>query len=357
MRLAALLLVGAITGAACSSTSTSSPSTAAVTTVAPTTVVTSTAPAATDATAEPATTEPAPTTEPPTTDAPTTTEPATTEPAATDAPTTSSTVAEPPDPTRPYTVFVPTTYDAGTPEPLVLLLHGYSASGDLQEGYFQLQAQAESRGFLYVHPDGTKNALGNQFWNATDACCGFGVSQVDDSAYLIDIIHQVEADYNVDRKRVYLVGHSNGGFMSYRMACDHADEIAAIVSLAGATWEDTTKCTPSEPVSVLEVHGTGDHTIAYDGGQNLGHTFPSAPTTVATWATYDGCTPTPVDGTDTLDLVSSIDGNETTEQSFAGCPPGIDVNLWTMAGAPHIPPLTANFAPDIIDFLFAHPKP
>ena len=255
---------------------------------------------------------------------------------------------------RPYNVFVPSGYNAATPAPLVILLHGYGVSGDIQELYLRLQPQAEARGFLYVHPDGTKNALDQRAWNATDACCEFTKS-IDDSAYITSIIDQVSATYNVDQARVYLVGHSNGGFMSYRMACDHADRIAAIVSLAGATFLDASQCTPSEPVSVLQIHGTADGTIHYDGGSNPLGDYPSASETVSDWATYNGCTST-TKSLGAADLGAILDGDETTKEGFTGCPVDGDVELWTMADSSHIPQLTDNFAVDIIDWLYAHPK-
>jgi polyhydroxybutyrate depolymerase len=259
-------------------------------------------------------------------------------------------------------VFVPSSYDAATPTPLVILLHGFTASGDIQEAYFQLEPLAEERGFLYVHPDGTVGVLGNRFWNATPACCDFLRSGVDDSTYLTSIIDQVSATYNVDPKRIFFAGHSNGGFMSYRMACDHADRVAAIASLAGATFEDTAACNPSEPVSVMEVHGTADQTIEYTGGRYFGGTYPSAPQTVATWAGYDGCATTPTPRDDTADIDNSIPGNETTIETFDGCPAGIDVELWTIRDGPHIPAIvgddgTRTLSEAMIDFLFAHPKP
>ena len=330
-----LLVAAALAGAACSSnTATTTP------TVPVPTVPVDTEPATTDpATTEPATTEPA------------TTEPATTEPATTESATTDGSVLT----DRPFQVFVPTSYETTTPAPLVLLLHGYSASGAIQEAYFNVQPLAEQRGFLYVHPDGTKDALGNQFWKATNACCGFA-STVDDSAYLLSVIHQVERDYNVDRKRIFLIGHSNGGFMSYRMACDHADTIAAIVSLAGATFADTSKCSPSEPVSVLQVHGTSDRTIQYDGGDILGETYPGAATTAATWAGYDRCGASPTTSAESLDVAAQIDGAETSVATFSGCPTGIDVELWAVAGGSHVPALSATFTADAIDFLLSHPK-
>ncbi|MFZ4720742.1 MAG: alpha/beta hydrolase family esterase [Ilumatobacteraceae bacterium] len=277
--------------------------------------------------------------------------------------TTTADTAAPPDPSRPYDVFTPSGYDAATPTPLVILLHGYGASGVIQEGYFGVQALAEEKGFLYVHPDGTKNVAGDQFWNATDACCGFR-SDVDDVAYLTGIIDAVAQQWNVDPKRVFLMGHSNGGFMSYRMACDVSDRIAAIASLAGATFDDPTACTPKEPVSVLQVHGTADGTIGYEGGTIpiVNRTYPGAATTVATWAGYNDCAATPTDTGDSFDFAPDLPGNETTSQRFDGCPDGIDVELWSIAGGSHIPGITfadgsRPMTAAMVDFLLAHPKP
>ncbi len=266
----------------------------------------------------------------------------------------SSTIAPVAFADRPYNVFVPSTYDSGTPAPLVILLHGFSAWGELQEAYFQLQPQAETRGFLYVHPDGLINSISKHFWNATDACCD-DTQSVDDSGYLTFIIDEVSAAYNVDQTRIYLVGHSNGGFMSYRMACDHADRIAAIVSLAGATWLDATKCAPSEPVNILQLHGTADQTIQYDGGRTLLAKYPSAETTVETWSTYNGCTGGH-ESLGTIDIANNIEGVETTKEGFTGCPVDGAVELWTIEGGPHIPGLQTTFAADIVDWLYAHPN-
>jgi polyhydroxybutyrate depolymerase len=258
---------------------------------------------------------------------------------------------------RPYDVFVPTSYSDATAMPLVLLLHGHGVNGDIQEAFFQFQALAETRGFLYVHPDGTIGTDGDPYWNATDGCCSRGHGEADDVNYLMAIIEQVSAKYNVDPKRIYLAGHSNGGFMSYRMACDNADTIAAVVSLAGATWNDPADCSPSEPVSVLQVHGTADDTVLFDGATFQGVTVPGAQATVDTWATYNGCTAPATVATAQLDLDGNLDGNETDVATFAGCENGGDVALWSINGGAHIPGLTPNFAAGAIDFMFAHPKP
>jgi polyhydroxybutyrate depolymerase len=287
---------------------------------------------------------------------------------ATDPPATSTTIdatstvaandtSAEPTKDRPYDVFVPTTYDGSNPTPLVILLHGYTARGSLQEAYFQWQPLAEERGFLYVHPDGLKDPIGNGFWNATDACCNFLANPVDDVAYISAIIDQVQAKYNVDPKRIYLAGHSNGGFMSYRMACEKAGKIAAIASLAGETFADPATCKPSEPVSVLQIQGTADGTINYEGGEIRGVKYPGAETTTATWAKYNGCQTTPAPEATKVDLDVGIAGDESSISTYSGCAPGTSVELWTIDGGAHIPALSPTFGSKVIDFLFAHPKP
>jgi polyhydroxybutyrate depolymerase len=257
---------------------------------------------------------------------------------------------------RPYTLHEP---PAGSdrPAPLLILLHGYGATGAIQAAYLKLMPVTDAHGMLFVALDGTTNALGKQFWNATDACCGRR-STVDDSAYITAVIADIEARHSVDTKRVFLMGHSNGGFMSYRMACDHADRIAAIVSIAGATFDNPRRCTPSEPVATLEVHGTGDKTIAYGGGRIGGVAFPGARQTVRTWARYDGCRvvpdPAPVPATRTI--VENLPRATVTSYS-RGCASHGHAELWTQPDGPHIPAFTDTFSEQAVSFLLAHPKP
>src|SRR5207302_1025248 len=84
-----------------------------------------------------------------------------------------------------------------------------------------------------------------------------------------DLAAEIGARYKVDQKRIYIAGHSNGAFMAYRMACDRAALVAGIMSLAGETWLDKSKCAPGAPVAVLQVQGTADDVIAYDGGSHI----------------------------------------------------------------------------------------
>ncbi|MEM8709961.1 MAG: alpha/beta fold hydrolase, partial [Planctomycetota bacterium] len=166
----------------------------------------------------------------------------------------------------PITVSLPANYDPASPAPLVVLLHGFGASGPVQEAYMQFTPIQDDYGYVFCAPSGTVNGAGQRFWNATNACCDFQNSNVDDVGYLVDLIEAIEAAVSIDPRSIHLVGHSNGGFMSYRMACERSDKIASIASLAGATFSDPADCVGSGPVHILQIHGTNDATIAYGGG-------------------------------------------------------------------------------------------
>ncbi len=265
---------------------------------------------------------------------------------------------------RPYTLaLVPAGYDKTKPTPLVIMMHGYGVDGDFEEAYMQLTVTANKDGFLYAYGNGTIDPkTGLRFWNATDACCDGDGIPVDDVAYINAIYEDVASKYNVDAKRFFLVGHSNGGVRGApRTPRDHAEQVAAIVSLAGATWEDASLCKPSQAVAVAEVHGDADMTILYDGGVNLdsdgsAHPYPSAPQTVATWAGKDTCAGGLADG-GALSLDTALPPGNTQIERYSACASATDVELWTIHGGPHIPPLDTTWGDAVWAFLSAHPKP
>ena len=252
---------------------------------------------------------------------------------------------------RPYQSVVGGAYDPARPTPLLLLLHGYSVNGIVQDAYFGFSRWAGDKAILYAYPDGTVDSSGKHYWNATDGCCDFDHKNVDDVAYLGAVIDDMSAKWNVDPKRVYLVGHSNGGFMAYRMACDLAPRIAAIVSLAGASWKDGARCQPAAPVAVLQIHGDADDTVPYAGGPDL----PSARQSVAFFAAVDGCDATSAPG-DALDLDSRLPGSETTVDRWRSCRGGA-AELWTIRGGSHVPTFYSTIPDTIYRFLDAHPRP
>ena len=255
---------------------------------------------------------------------------------------------------RPYNYNIPASYDPGTPAPLVLVLHGYSANGFVQSRLFGLIDGSEEHGFLLAYPDGLYNSKGTSYWNATDACCDVDGTNVDDVAYLSAVVDDMEAKYNVDPKRIYVVGHSNGGYMAHRLACDTGDRFAAIISLAGMVWKDPTKCPAEAHVSVLQIHGTADDTVLFEGSSY----YPSAIQTVTTWAEKNGCSGALAEDGVTMDMDVGVDGAETTLMTFAGCPVDGEVKLWEMTDAGHIPSVEATvWAAAMWGFLSAHARP
>ncbi len=252
---------------------------------------------------------------------------------------------------------VPSIYKQELAAPLIVLLHGYGSSGAGQENYMKFSALSDRYGFLLATPDGTEEPSPEKrrFWNASKACCNFFATPLDDSAYVMNIIKTVQAQYNIDTRRIYLIGHSNGGFMSYKAAYEHSDVIAGIASLAGAEATELMPA-PANPVHILQIHGTADGTIAYAGSDIRGNTYPGAEETVARWAAYNGCT---TDGKviGTLDLERNLDGLETTRTSFAeGCAIGGSTELWTIADGSHIPAISDTFSEEVVEWLLARPK-
>jgi polyhydroxybutyrate depolymerase len=212
--------------------------------------------------------------------------------------------------------------------------------------------------------------FGNSSWNATDASTGYdlGSNGPDDVAFLRGLIEEIGRHFAVDRKRIYVAGHSNGAFMAYRVACESADLIAGIASLAGMTFLDPSRCMPSEPVNILHIHGTADNIVPYSGGAltttdpvfQFGANMPPHPGVlkdVQIWAGYNGDSSPVTDPTPSLDLTTDIPGLDTVVTSYSNAPPGGAVELWTINGGSHSPTLSAQFSPLVIDWLFAHPKP
>lgn len=249
-------------------------------------------------------------------------------------------------------VFVPSDYDPSGSYPLVVLLHGYTSTGLVQESYFNLTSMQEEYDFVFLRPDGTRDAVGNQFWNATEFCCDFNGTMVDDEGYLVDLLEEAGEKLAIDPSRVYFVGHSNGGFMSYRMACNHGDKIAAIVSLAGANFTDPQRCDSDTPVAVAQAHGTADTTIQYGGNSQ----YPGSAESLEPWRVRNGCGETLEATGETLDLDSVAPGEETSVESFGECSSGFAVERWTMDASGHIPGLRETWPTAVLDFLYRHSR-
>jgi polyhydroxybutyrate depolymerase len=252
-------------------------------------------------------------------------------------------------------LYLPSSPDPGTSLPLVVSLHGYTGNGTSHENYFNLRSRIDERQFMLCVPNGLTNSQGERFWNATDFCCDFEGQNPDDSGYLRTLIETIIADHSVDMDSIHVVGHSNGGFMSYRMACENADLVASIASLAGATFSDASDCSPDEPVHVLQIHGTNDTVIAYDGSCiPFFACYPGALGSIMLWSGYNQCSGDMETRTN-LDLDGSISGAETSRTLITeGCSEHGACELWAINGGSHGPSFNSNFSRELVDWLLEH---
>lgn len=185
---------------------------------------------------------------------------------------------------RTYRIYIPANYTPTKAVPLVLNLHGYSSNNLQQEFYGDFRPIADTAGFIIVLPNGTNDGSGNLFWNV-----GFAPSPIDDVGFLNTLVDTISANYTINQARIYSTGMSNGGFMSYELACQ-SPKFAAIASVTGSiTTGSYAQCAPSRPVPVMEIHGTADGTVPY-----LGTTlFRPIDTVLAYWVHHNQCNPTP----------------------------------------------------------------
>jgi polyhydroxybutyrate depolymerase len=239
------------------------------------------------------------------------------------------TVTTPDERTRTAHLYVPASLPHDAPAPLLVALHGGTGSGRQFERQSEFDGIAEANSFLVVYPDGVGNGDGeNQLrtWNG-GVCCGAAVNKdVDDVAFLRQLVAQVSNEYDVDAARVFATGHSNGMIMSYRLVCEAADVFVAAAGQAGTLGVD--ECDPAAPISFLHIHGAADTNIPIDGGHDQGISgvdFPSPRESVRRLATADGCPPDPATTT----------AAPATTETWAPCAAGTVIKFVTVAGATH----------------------
>lgn len=248
---------------------------------------------------------------------------------------------------RPVEPITPVDFDATAEIPLVILLHGFGASGITNDLILGLSGEVDARKFVLLRPDGTIDSDGRRFWNATDACCDFHDTGVDDVAYLTALIEEAQSRYAISR--VGVIGHSNGGFMTHRLACDRAALIDAAAPIAGSTWQDADRCQPDDLVSMVDIHGSEDTSVLFEGA-NGEQTYPGAVETVARWAEYNGCAAT-AEAAPSEDFSRDVDGAETEVTVHPDCDDGGRAELWHIVGDGHVPAFTDHWRSRVLDHL------
>jgi len=229
---------------------------------------------------------------------------------------------------RTFLVHVPKGYDPKTPSPIVLALHGAAMDGQMMVWFSGLNKTSEQNNFVVVYPSGTgKDPFLS--WNAGQM---WTKGRVDDVAFIGKLLDDLGTVVNMDAKRVYACGMSNGAMMCYRLAVELSDRIAAIAPVAGTIAIEESH--PNRPVSVIHFHGTKDRLVPFvmtTKAKRPYMRFKSVQDSIETWIKLDGCTEEPK--TDVL----SKDGDEmkVTRQTYGRGKDGAEVVLVVIDGGGH----------------------
>ena len=209
---------------------------------------------------------------------------------------------------RTYLLHIPTGYTGTKPVPLVVDYHALGGSGSSQRTLSGWDKKGDTIGFITAFPDSASN--GGNAWNVGMCCQDAQKNQIDDVAFVRDMIKAIQGMACVDPKRIYVSGCSNGGGMSYKTACELADVVAAAAPVdfrcvygGTAASPSCDGCKPARPISIIHFDNTGDTALVpYNGGMTsfaadcppnsscTGMGFPSAPDNFSTWQKLDGCT-------------------------------------------------------------------
>jgi polyhydroxybutyrate depolymerase len=230
-------------------------------------------------------------------------------------------------------LYVPPGLDRAQPAPVVVSLHGFASTAKAQEKVPRWQRIADAENLVMVYPEG---ASFPQRWNAGDA---YLADKVDDVQFFRDLVADLAEAVAIDPARVYVTGISNGGAMASRIACEAADLVAAVGTVAAVPSEAPGGCRPSRPVPIMAFHGTADPLVKYEGGthdvpwlrkvMNVSMepmSYPPVETWIADWAQRNGCSTAP----EVIPARGDVRGIR-----YSGCNEGAEVVLYTIDGGGH----------------------
>lgn len=240
---------------------------------------------------------------------------------------------------RTYWAYIPSGIPTNSTAPLLFVLHGSAGSGEdmiaiTQHGFERI---ADKEKFVVVYPDALERR-----WNEQDGTA-------DDAGFLLAIADKLAAESLIDKNRIFIAGISNGGMMAQRLACEHANRIAGIATVAGTLPEKLAKvCKPARPVPVLLIHGTADPIVPWNGGPVAGFAefgvVLSGLDTVAVWKDNNHCRDAAV--TTTSADRDPQDGTRIRMERFANCAAGSSVSLLIVEGGGHTWPGGFQYLPE-----------
>jgi len=229
---------------------------------------------------------------------------------------------------RHYLLYVPESYTGNEAVPLILNFHGFTSTAKAQLAYGDFRKIAEREQVILVHPQGTLHPTqGYTYWNAHWEAEG-----VDDVGFASALIDSIAHAYNINLDRVYSTGMSNGGFMSYTLACALGDKIAAIASVAGSMTvkQLSTFCQPNHSIPIMQIHGTADNLVPYGGNQDW---MAPIDEVIAYWVKYNNC----VDSVQLTQIedIDTNDGCKIEKYSYSNCENKTTIELLKVINGGH----------------------
>jgi len=240
--------------------------------------------------------------------------------------------------TRMYRVHIPTAYQSTQRLPVILAFHGHGGNATSEESSTGFSQFADQQHFIAVYPQGLpdSNDGGIPFW-ASAGPIDYGI---DESHFVSNMLDDLQQRFCIDPQRIYATGMSNGGGMTNYLACRLAGRIAAFAPVAGNYYALPGGCHPNRPVPILEVHGTADTVVPYNGipaSESPSWPLPSVPQWLQEWATRDGCSTGP---TIFLRIPQSV-----TAEQWTNCQGGVTVIHYRMENGGHSWPQTLGTHP------------
>jgi len=242
---------------------------------------------------------------------------------------------------RTYRVHLPPGYDAQKPLPVVVVVHGAFDTAKGMERFSRFSDLADEKHFIALYPNGIGILGFLQHWNAGHCCGKAAADKIDDIKFLSTVIEDACSRLAIDRQRIYMVGFSNGGMMTYRFAAERGDLLAAIAPLAASAGgrpdresPEWSIPTPVKPLPVLSIHGLTDAYVPFNGGtspaRGTEREYWSVMRSLDIWLQRDGCTAPSQEHDERQGKVHLRTWNH--------CSSGAQVVLYTIEGWGHVWP-------------------